>query len=137
MNPIKAILGSRVGGTLVVPIVTKIVALFSVFLLALSFGTNYINLEMNRGELIGLTNRLLVKDLAELYGFAATQNEIYSFNGNLPDAVSAIEKSASKNLTMGHSTAFGIKKDGSILFWASKQARPDPFPGRGPRREAE
>jgi class 3 adenylate cyclase len=129
MNPIKAILGSRAGGTLVVPIVTKIVALFSVFLLALSFGTNYINLEMNRGELIGLTNRLLVKDLAELYSFAATQNEIYSFNGNLPDAVSAIEKSASKNLTMDHSAAFGIKKDGSILFWASKQPRPDPFPG--------
>ena len=84
MNPIKSVLGSKSGDTLVVPIVTKIVALFSVFLLVLSFGTNYINLEMNRGELLGLTNRLLVKDLAELYSFASTQNEIYDFNGNLP-----------------------------------------------------
>ncbi len=94
MNPIRSILGSKFGDTRVVPIVTKIVLLFSVFLLVSNFGSNYINLEMNRGELIGLTNRLLVKDLAELYGFASTQNEIYNFNGNLADSVSAIEKSA-------------------------------------------
>ncbi len=124
MNPIKSVLGSKSGDTRVVPIVTKIVALFSVFLLVLSFGSNYINLEMNRGELLGLTNRLLVKDLAELYSFASTQNEIYDFNGNLTDAVSAITKSAAKNLTRDHSAAFAIKKDGSILFWASKQSEP-------------
>lgn len=129
MNPIRSILGSKFGDTRVVPIVTKIVLLFSVFLLVSNFGSNYINLEMNRGELIGLTNRLLVKDLAELYSFASTQNEIYNFNGNLADSVSAIEKSALKNLTMAHSTAFGVKKDGSLFFWASMQPRPDSFPG--------
>ncbi|MDP3179829.1 MAG: adenylate/guanylate cyclase domain-containing protein, partial [Spirochaetaceae bacterium] len=60
-------------GTRVVPIVTKIVALFTVFLLASNFASNYINLVLNRGELLRLDNRLLVKDLAELYGFAANQ----------------------------------------------------------------
>jgi class 3 adenylate cyclase len=129
MNPIRSILGTKFGGTRVVPIVTKIVALFSVFLLVSSFGSNYINLEMNRGELIGLTNNLLVKDLAELYSFASTQSEIYSFNGNLSDTVGAIEKSAIKNLARDHSTAFGIRKDGSLLFWASRQPRPDRFNG--------
>jgi len=129
MNPVKSILGSKFSGTRVVPIVTKIVTLFSVFLLVSNFGSNYVNLEMNRGELIGLTNRLLVKDLAELYSFAATQYEIYSFNGNLADTIGAIEKSASKNIMMDHSTAFGVKKDGSLFFWASKQPRPASFPG--------
>jgi len=127
MNPLKSVLGPKVANTRVVPIVTKIVALFTVFLLLSNFASNYINLVLNRGELVGLTNRLLIKDLAELYGFASTQNQIFSFNGNLPDAVKAIEGSAAKSLTKEHSTAFGIKKDGEIFFWSSKQPRPQSF----------
>lgn len=127
MNPLKSVLGSKFAGTRVVPIFTKIVALFTVFLLVSNFASNYINLELNRGELMGLTNRLLIKDLAELYGFASTQNQIYSFNQNLPDAIKAIEDSAAKNLTREHSNAFGVKKDGSLLFWASKQSAPASF----------
>ncbi|MGA2544951.1 MAG: adenylate/guanylate cyclase domain-containing protein [Rectinemataceae bacterium] len=92
-----------------------------------NFASNYINLELNRGELIGLTNQLLIKDLAELYGFASTQNQIYAFNGNLPEAVKAIEGSASKSLTKEHSTAFAVKKNGELFFWASKQPKPESF----------
>jgi adenylate cyclase len=127
MDPLKSILGPRVAGTRVVPIVTKIVALFTIFLLVSNFATNYINLILNRGELHGLANRLLVKDLADTYGFAANQNEIYKFNGNLEEAIRAIEDNASKNLTGLHSAAFGIKRDGSLLFWASKDPRPASF----------
>ena len=127
MNPIKSVFGAKFADTRVVPIVTKIVAIFTVFLLVSNFASNYINLQLNRGELIGLTNRLLIKDLAEVYGFASTQNQIYSFNGNLQEAVKAIEGSASKSLTKEHSTAFGVKKDASFFFWASKQARPASF----------
>ena len=64
MHPLKSIFGPKLGGARIVPIVTKIVALFSVFLLVSNLASNFINLEMNRGELIGLTDRLLVKDLA-------------------------------------------------------------------------
>jgi adenylate cyclase len=128
MNPIKSILGPKIANTRVIPLVSKIVALFTVFLLVSNFASNYINLEMNRGELVGLTNRLLIKDLAELYGFASTQNQIYSFNGNLPEAIKAIEGSAAKSLTKEHSTAFGLnKKDGTFFFWASKQNKPEAF----------
>jgi adenylate cyclase len=127
VNPIKSILGPRVANTRVVPVVTKIVALFTVFLLVSNFASNYINLELNRGELLKLTNRILVKDLAELYGFASTQNEIYSYNGNMPEAMKAIVGSASKSLTKDHSSAFGLKADGSFLFWASKQPEPAGF----------
>jgi class 3 adenylate cyclase len=127
MNPIDSIFGPKHGATRVVPLVTKIVALFSVFLLVSNFASNFINLELNRGELMGLTNRLLVKDLAELYGFASTQRQIYEFNGQLPEALGSIEKSAAKNLTKPHSNAFGLSADGSILFWSSKQPRPPAF----------
>jgi adenylate cyclase len=127
MDPLKSVLGPKVAGTRVVPIVTKIVALFTVFLLASNFASNYINLILNRGELLRLDNRLLVKDLAELYGFAANQYEIYRFNQNLEEAVKAMEDSAKGGLVGTYSTAFAVRKDGSFLLWASKQPRPPAF----------
>lgn len=127
MDPLKSVFGPRVAGTRVVPIVTKIVSLFTVFLLASNFATNYINLVLNRGELQRLANRLLVKDLADAYGFAANQNEIYKFNGNLAEAVRAMEESAAKPLTGEYSASFALKRDGTFLFWASKRPRPEVF----------
>jgi adenylate cyclase len=127
MDPISSILGPKVAGTRVIPIVSKIVALFSVFLLVSNFASNYINLVLNRGELQRLGNRLLVKDLAELYGFASNQYQIYQFNNNLDEALKAIETSAAKSLLGEHSTAFGLAKDGSLLFWASKAQKPPRF----------
>ena len=126
-SPLRTILGPKVSGVRVTPLVTKIVLLFSVFLLVSNFASNYINLEMNRGELVRLTDRLLIKDLAELYSFAATQSEILGYNGNLPDAIGAIEKSASKNLGMDHWVRIGVMKTGALLFWASKQTAPPSF----------
>jgi adenylate cyclase len=130
MDPLKSVLGPQVAGTRVVPIVTKIVALFTVFLLASNFATNYINLILNRGELQRLANRLLVKDLAEAYSFAATQNEIFKFSGDLGEAVRAIEETAAKSLTGEHSASFGVRRDGSYFFWASKEPKPASFDDR-------
>jgi class 3 adenylate cyclase len=68
-----------------------------------------------------------VKDLAGVYSFSSTQNEIYVFNQNLAEAMKAIEENAAKDLGGQHSTAFGLKKDGSLLFWSSKDKRPTAF----------
>jgi class 3 adenylate cyclase len=103
------------------------VLLFTVFLLASNFASNYINITMSRGELTRLQNRLLVKDLAELYNFSSNQYEIYRFNGNLPDTVKAMTESAQSNLAGQHSASFGVRADGSFLFWASKDAAPPAF----------
>lgn len=127
MDPLSSIFGQKVAGTRVVPMVTKIVTLFSIFLLVSSFASNYINLMLNQGEELGLANRLLVKDLAELYGFAANQAEIYDFSGNLQDAVKSMEQSALKDLQAKHSVAFAVRKDGSLLFWASQSPGPQSF----------
>lgn len=127
VNPVKSVLGPWVADTRVIPLVTKIVALMTVFLLASNFASNFINLEMNRGELLKLANQVLVKDLADLYGFAGTESDIYAFNGDLKAAVNAMVGSAARNLTRPHSAAFGLKPDGSFLFWSSKQQQPATF----------
>lgn len=128
MNVLKSVLGEKVAGVRVVPIVTKIAVLFSIFLLASNFVSNYVNLVLNQGEQIALANRIIVKDLAEIYGFASNQFEIYQFNQNLPDAVKGMTESSLKNLRGERSVAFGIRPDGSFLFWASKLPQPAAFP---------
>lgn len=109
------------------PIVTKIVIVLSVFLLASNFASNYINITMSRGELTKLANRILVKDLAEIYSFSSNQYEILGYKGELADAVNAMTKSALTNLSGRHSSAFAVRDDGSFLFWASADGQPASF----------
>ena len=66
-DPLKKVLGYKLNGTRVVPMIVKITIIFTVFLLISNFTTNYINLMLNRGEQIRLLNQLLVKDLKELH----------------------------------------------------------------------
>jgi len=119
--------GKKVGGTRVVPIVAKIVSLFAVFILTSNLASNYINLTMTRGELLKLANRLIVKDLKELYGTAANQFAIYEFSGDAGEALRAVEESAAKNLAGAKSAAFGVREDGSFVFWSSAADRPERF----------
>lgn len=130
MNVLKPVIGDKVAGVRVVPIVTKIAVLFSIFLMASNFVSNYVNLVMNQGEQTALANRIIVKDLAEIYGFASNQYEIWQFNQNLPDAVKGMTESALKVLKGERSVAFGVKDDGTFLFWASKLPMPPAFPDR-------
>lgn len=120
-------LGRKVGGTRVVPIVAKIIGLFAVFILTSNLASNYINLALNRGELLKLANRLLIKDLKELYSTAANQHAIFEFSRDAEAALASIEESSVKNLQGQHSAAFGVRADGSLLFWASASGRPERF----------
>jgi len=120
-STLRSIFGNKVSGVRVVPLSIKIIVLFTIFLLVSNFATNFINLMLNRGELIGLMNQLLVKDLKELHTFCNNQADIYKFNQDLDGALNNIIQSASKELKGEKSTAFGMKTDGTILFQASKQ----------------
>ncbi|HUX37429.1 MAG TPA: adenylate/guanylate cyclase domain-containing protein [Rectinemataceae bacterium] len=128
MNVVRSVLGDKVAGVRVVPIITKIVILFSLFLLASNFVSNYVNLVLNQGEQFALANRIIVKDLTEIYGFASNQYEIWQFNRNLPDAVKGMTESSLKTIKGERSVAFGVRDDGSFLFWASKLPQPPSFP---------
>jgi len=127
----EGVLGRKVGGVRVVPLVIKIVAIFTIFLLVSNFASNYINLLLNRGELIRLMNQLLVKDLKEIYVFATNQHEIYFYNQNYEETVKAIEESAIKSLKGQKSIAIGVKPDASMFFQASKVPRASSFEDGG------
>ena len=110
----------KVGGVRIIPLSFKIVTIFTVLLLLSNFASNYINLMMNRRELVKLMNQLLIKDLKELYIFASNQHEIFKFTQDYPKAVDNIVQSASRELRLERSAAFGVRENGDILFQASK-----------------
>lgn len=115
----ESILGKKINGVRVVPLVRKIIVIFIVFLLVSNFSTNYINLMLNRGEMLDLANKLLVKDLKELYTFGMNQFEILQYTTNTQSAVSNIEQSAMGFLSGEKSLALGVRDDGTLLFESS------------------
>ncbi len=127
-SPLEGFLGKKIGSTRVVPLVTKIVLIFSIFILVSNLMTNYINLMFNRTELIKLTEDLLVKDLKETYTFASTQFDIYQFTHDLAKSTDTIEQSALRDLKASKAITIGIKPDGSLLFQALRIPRLKTFP---------
>lgn len=125
MKLIERLLGPRVAGTRVVPISAKIVAVFAVLFLASNLSTNYINLSFNRGELLKLANRILVKDLKSLYAQANNQHQIYEFSRDLGGAVAAVEDAARRELAGEESFFAAVRPDGGFLMWASAHPRPE------------
>lgn len=127
-DPLSRILGQKIAGTRVVPLIVKIVVIFTVFLLVSNFTTNYINLMLNRGEQIRLLNQLLVKDLKELHVFANNQREIFNFNPDMDAAIENIQQAAIRNHRGQRSVSLGVNPDGSLLFQASEMERASSFP---------
>lgn len=117
----------KVGSIKQMPLLTKILVLFAVFILMSNLASNYINSTMNRGEILKLANRLLVKDLKELYGMVSTQYAIFELSSDARDAIVSIEEYALKALQGTHSTSFGLNSDGTFLFWASASPEPRGF----------
>lgn len=116
----ESLLGKKIRGTRVVPLVTKILLLFTILLLASNFVTNYINLTLNRGQQIRLMNQLLVKGLKDLYVFCTNQYEIYTYNKDLPGTIRSMADKGLSELKGEKSIALGVKPTGEILFQGSK-----------------
>jgi len=114
------VLGQKLNGTRVVPMIVKITVIFTVFLLISNFTTNYINLMLNRGEQIRLLNQLLVKDLKELHVFANNQREIVNFNPDEEAAITNIERAAARNHRGTRSVSLGVRESGELFFQASE-----------------
>ena len=125
-DPIINPLGRKIGGTRVIPLTVKIVAIFTIFLLFSNLATNYINLMLNRGEQIRLLNELLVKDLTDLHVFANNQFELFEFNPDLNAAIENIEQAAERNHRGERALTLGISSDGALLFQAGRlDAKPE------------
>lgn len=125
---VSRVLGEKINGVRVTPLVVKIVTIFTVFLLISNFTTNYINLMLNRGEQIRLLNQLLVKDLKELHVFSSNQHEIFNFNPDLQGAVENIESAAVRNHRGERSLSIGVEESGEVFFQAGNMAKTSTFP---------
>lgn len=115
------ILGKKIAGTRVVPLMLKIVAVFTIFLLVSNISTNYINLSLNQAKQIELLNRLLIADLSDIHVFAGNQYEIFEFNKDLDGAVSNIRSTAEQQLNGEFSLALGVRPTGDIFVSAYSQ----------------
>ena len=113
---LERIVGPKVNGVRVVPLMAKIIFIFTVFLLISNFFSNYVNLMLNRGEQIRLLNQLLVKDVTDLHIYGANQRDVVEFTGDEESAISNIESSAATRFELEHSLAVGVREDGSTLF---------------------
>jgi len=114
----------KVGKTQIIPIYVKIVTIFLFLILISNLTTNFINLMMNRSEIVRLGAELLTKELKELYIFSSNQYEIYIFDGDMPASKQALEAAASTNLRLSHSTAFGVSPTGEVKFFSLKEDQP-------------
>ena len=124
----ETLFGKKVGGVRVVPLTLKILVVFVVFILVSNFSSNYINLTLNRGELVRLMNDLLVKELKEIYTFASNQHDIFLFSGNEAEARNAMEANAARELKRSRSLALAVKPDGAIFFQSGGAERFQAFP---------
>ena len=113
---LERMIGPKVNGVRVVPLMAKIILIFTVFLLISNFFSNYVNLMLNRGEQIRLLNQLLVKDVTDLHLYGQNQRELMDFTGDREAAISNIESSAATRFELENSLALGVREDGSILF---------------------
>ncbi|MCF7927773.1 MAG: adenylate/guanylate cyclase domain-containing protein [Spirochaetales bacterium] len=111
--------GKKVGKTRVVPLVLKIIVIFVIFLLVSNFATNYVTLVLARGELVKLMNKILVKDLKELYVYCSNQHQIYEYNPDLEGAQESISEAAGRELPRSFSLALGVKPEGGLFFHAA------------------
>ena len=112
--------GKKVQNTRVFPVTLKIIFTFSLFILISNFTTNYINLIFNRAEQTKQMNQLLIKDLKDIYTFCNNQFEIFKYDKKLEESITNIENKGLHELKNKKAIVLGVKKNGEILFQASR-----------------
>ncbi len=113
------IFGKKINKTRITPLTTKIILIFTLFILVSNLASNYINLTYNRSGLIKFIRELLIRDLKEMYTICNTQYEIYQYSNDLKSSAENIERNALDQFKNDKSVFLGIKENGSIIFQAS------------------
>ncbi|MCL2154269.1 MAG: adenylate/guanylate cyclase domain-containing protein [Leptospirales bacterium] len=117
--------GRKVHGTNIIRVTTKIVVTFTLFILLSNLASNYINLLLNRSELLSLMNQLLIKDLKSIYAYCNNQYEIYMYDKKFDESMQSIENKGLNEIKNDKAIVLGIQKDGLIIFQSSKVDRYD------------
>ncbi len=119
-----AFLGRKAGKTRIVPVTTKILLTFLALIVISSLATNYINLMLNRAELVKLMRELLHKDIREMLSFSSTQYEIFEFTHDKEASHAAIQSKAVSLLNNEHALFLAVSQTGDIVIQASRQKLP-------------
>ena len=117
------IFGSKVGSTRIIPMSTKILFVFVIFILVSNFTTNYFNLHYNRFIMTKLLKELLVKDLKEIYTICNNEYEMYKYSKDVKNSYFTIMKYSDTMLQQSatsNSVIFAFDKENKILLQSSR-----------------
>jgi adenylate cyclase len=114
------IFGKKINKTRITPLTTKIIIIFTLFILVSNLASNYINLTYNRSGLVKFIRELLIRDLKEMYTICNTQYEIYEYGNDYRESVKNIERNAVDQFKNKKSIFLGVKENGAIVFQASR-----------------
>jgi adenylate cyclase len=115
------IIGKKINKTRIVPLTTKIVLIFTIFILVSNLASNYINLIYNRTGMVKFIRELLIRDLKEMYTICNTQYEIFQYSNNdYKGSVENIGRNALAQFKNKKSIFLGVKENGDIVFQASR-----------------
>jgi adenylate cyclase len=121
------LLGGKVAGTRVTPVHTKILITFILIILVSNLSSNYINLTLNRAEMVRQMKELLAKDLRDIYNFCNNQYEIFELTGNKARSIGSITRKSLHELKNDKAVVLGVRPDGKLLFQASKVEKQERF----------
>lgn len=121
------LLGKKINNTRIVPVTLKIVILFTLFILASNFSTNYINLVYNRSAFMDYARQLLAKDLKNLFDFANTQYEIYEYSKDEEASKKSFEDKGIHELKNDKAIILAVKTNGAIFAQASRIKKYETF----------
>jgi len=111
--------GEKNNKTRIIPVSLKIVLLFSFFMIFSNLASNYINLSLNRKELVDLMKQLVIKDLKEIYSFSNNQYELYEFNRDKELSIDNIKEKALREFKNKKSILVAVQPNGEFLLEAS------------------
>jgi class 3 adenylate cyclase len=124
------LIGKKINKTRIVPLTTKIILIFAIFILVSNLASNYINLTFNRSEIIKHIREMLIRDLKEMYTLCNTQYDIYQYSSDFEGSVLNIERNAKDQFKNRKSIFLGVKPDGTIVFQASRLKKYTDFSDR-------
>jgi adenylate cyclase len=117
---LERLFGKKINKTRIMPLTTKIILIFTIFILVSNLASNYINLSFNRTEIIKYIREMLIRDLKEMYTLCNTQYDIYQYSNDYQGSVRNIERNAQDQFKNRKSIFLGIKPNGTIVFQASR-----------------
>lgn len=117
---LEQVFGRKINKTRIVPLTTKIVLIFTIFIFVSNLASNYINLIYNRSGMVKNIRELLIRDLKEMYTICNTQHDIYQYSDNYRESVNNIEQNALFQFKNKKSVFLGIKENGVLVFQASR-----------------